>query len=94
MFRITVNIWMDHPKNCCNYPKIWTIWFYHSLTHPKDVCRMANSVNPDQNLLQEQSYPGLHCSSNLFVQAPSGAVSSGSTLFAQTCLADKLVLLQ
>ena len=33
--------------NCCNYPKICTMWFYHAGMHPKDKDRMANSVDPD-----------------------------------------------
>ena len=38
-----------HLKYGCNYPKIWTIWFYHRIIHPKDADRMTNSVEPDQN---------------------------------------------
>ena len=37
-----------HPKNCCNYPKIRTVWPYHRVMSPKDADRMANSVDPDQ----------------------------------------------
>ena len=29
--------------------------------HPKDAYGMANSVDPDQTLLQKQSDLGLHC---------------------------------
>ena len=36
------------PENCCNYPKILTILFYHTVMCPKDADRMANSVDPDQ----------------------------------------------
>ena len=24
----------EHRQNCCNYPKIWTIWFYHVIMLP------------------------------------------------------------
>ena len=37
-----------HPKNCCNYPKIQTMWLYHRIMLPKNADRMANSVDPDQ----------------------------------------------
>ena len=42
---------------------------------PKDVDRIANSVDPDQT-------------------APRGAVWSGSTLFAQTCVSETVGTLQ
>ena len=47
-----------HPKNCCNYPKIW---LYHRVMSLKDADGMANSVDPDQTA--PQSDLGLHCSS-------------------------------
>ena len=34
-------------KNCCNYPKSCTLWFYHGIMRPKDADGMANSVDPD-----------------------------------------------
>ena len=37
-----------HPKKCCNYPKILTMWFYHTWIHPNDADRMANGVDLDQ----------------------------------------------
>ena len=37
-----------HPKNCCNYPKIWTMSFYRIVMCPRDADRMADSVVPDQ----------------------------------------------
>ena len=42
----TINI--RQPKNCCNYPKIRIMWFYHRVMSPKDADRMAISVAPDQ----------------------------------------------
>ena len=41
-----LNIWT--PENCCNYPKIWTLWLYHRVMSPKNASGMANSVEPDQ----------------------------------------------
>ena len=35
-------------KICCNHPKIWTMWLYHRVLHPKDADGIANSVDPDQ----------------------------------------------
>ena len=35
-----------HPKNCCNYPKNWTM--YHRVMSPKDADGMENNVDPDQ----------------------------------------------
>ena len=49
-----------HQNNCCNHPKLWTVWLYHRVTSPKDGT--ANSVDSDQTAL------GLHC--------PQGAVWS------------------
>ena len=37
-----------HSKNCCKRPKIWTMWFYHRVMHPKDAAGMANSVHLNQ----------------------------------------------
>ena len=48
------NIWT--PGKLCNHPKIRTRWLLpHRVMGPKDVHRMANSVDPDQSDL------GLHC---------------------------------
>ena len=33
---------------CCNYPRICTMWFYHKVMCPKDADRMANSLDPVQ----------------------------------------------
>ena len=35
---------LDTRKNCCNHPKIWTRWLYHTNMHPKGADGMANSV--------------------------------------------------
>ena len=35
-------------QNCCNYFRIWTMWFYHGVIHPNNADRLANSVDPDQ----------------------------------------------
>ena len=48
---------LDTQNICCNYPKILTMWLYHSVMHQKDVDEIAYSVGPDQ----EQSDLGLHC---------------------------------
>ena len=61
--------------------------------HPKDAEGIANSVDPDQTAPR---------SSLIWVctvvdpdqTAPLGAVWSGSTLFAQTCLSENLGTLQ
>ena len=37
-----------HPKNCYNYPKIRREPFYYRVTGPKNVDRIANSVDTDQ----------------------------------------------
>ena len=37
-----------HPKNCCNHPKMLTVWFYHTVMPPNDADWMANSVDSDQ----------------------------------------------
>ena len=39
---------MDTGKYCCNYPKIWIIWFNHRIIQPNDASWMANSLDPDQ----------------------------------------------
>ena len=36
-----------HTKNCCNYLKIKTAWFYLKELCLKDAHRMANSVDAD-----------------------------------------------
>ena len=48
--RTTVNIQKisDTLKNCCNCPKVWTMWFKHTAMHPEDGDRMAIYVDPDQ----------------------------------------------
>ena len=33
------------PQKCCNYPKNWTVWCYHTIMCAKDVDRIANSVD-------------------------------------------------
>ena len=38
----------DTQRICCNHPKIFTRWPYHIVIGPKDVDKMANSVDPDQ----------------------------------------------
>ena len=42
-----------HLKNCCNYPKMLKVWFYHvwEVMHPKGADRMANNVDPIQTVL-------------------------------------------
>ena len=30
---------LGHPKNCCNRPKIWTMWFYHRVINVSQICR-------------------------------------------------------
>ena len=55
----------DPPKNCCNYPKIWTVWLYHRVMSPKDADGMANRVDPDQTALLVAVRSG----STLFAQA-------------------------
>ena len=47
-----------HLKNCYNYHKIWTMWFYHRVMCTKDAYRMANSVDSDQTALADR---GPHC---------------------------------
>ena len=34
-------------KNCCNYPKTSTMWFYHREMCPMDADGMTNSADPD-----------------------------------------------
>ena len=51
----------DTWKYCCSDPKIWAVWFYHTEMHPNNAKEMANSVDPDQILLQEPSDVGSHC---------------------------------
>ena len=38
------NVKFRHLKNCCNYPKIGTIWLYHREMSPKHADRIANSL--------------------------------------------------
>ena len=48
------SLYRKNPKNlytqtiCCHHPKIWISCLYHSEIGPKDVDRIANSVDPDQ----------------------------------------------
>ena len=65
----------DTWKNCCNYPKIWTMWFYHRVMSPKDADTMANSVDPDETAPE---------------RTLSDCSFSVSTLFAQTYLSGNL----
>ena len=53
------------PKNCCNYPKIWTKWLFHQVMRPKDAEGTANGVDHDQTLPLWSVWSG----STLFVQA-------------------------
>ena len=46
-----------HSKSCGSCPKIWTIWFYHRVMHPKNADRMASSVDPDQTAFWSGSTP-------------------------------------
>ena len=41
-------------ENCCIHPKIWTVWFYHILTHPNNAEGMENSV---ETCSQELLFP-------------------------------------
>ena len=38
-------------KNCCNYSKIGTVWFYYRLMGPIEADEIANSEDPDQTAL-------------------------------------------
>ena len=38
------NVKFGHLKNCCNYPKIGTIWLYHREMSPKYADRIATSL--------------------------------------------------
>ena len=40
---------MGHSKTCCtcNYPKIWAVWFYHTIMRSKDAAKLSNSVDPN-----------------------------------------------
>ena len=42
---------LDTRKNCWNYPKILTTWFYYIVRHAKDADGMANSEDHDQTAL-------------------------------------------
>ena len=46
-----------------NHSKIWTMWLYNRVMHPKDADGMANSVDPDQTA------PAVWSGSALFAQA-------------------------
>ena len=54
-----LKIWT--PEKWCNYPKTWTIWFYHRVMPPTEEDWMANTVDPDQAAPEEQSDLDLHC---------------------------------
>ena len=49
------------------WPKICFLWLFMQL-FPKIPSGMANSVDPDQTLLQEQSDLGVHCLHMTFCQ--------------------------
>ena len=72
----------DARKNCGNYPQIWTMWFHHGVTLPKDADGMANSVDPDQtaplseNLGQLQGLSSV-TSETQFIQSSVSVLSSG-----------------
>ena len=53
-----------YQKNCCNWPKIWTMSFYHRLIHPKDVDGMKNSVDSDQTTPSKCCAPIVHIMSH------------------------------
>ena len=40
---LTICLWrlFDTQNNCCNYPKTWTMRFYHIAMHPKDTDTIA-----------------------------------------------------
>ena len=85
----TAQIWLElvaFLKNCCNYPNIRTVRFYHTSMHPKDADRMANSVNPDQTAPFEWSDLGLHCLPDLFVHSLGSLMKSKvGTLNCSAC---------
>ena len=51
---------LDTQKNCCNYPKILTMWFYHRVMCPKETIGMA-VIRVYTVCLKVQSNQGLHC---------------------------------
>ena len=59
-YRKNFKIW-DTSNNCHNCSKIGKVGCNIALMHPKEAGAMANSVDPDQTLLQKQSDLGLHC---------------------------------
>ena len=53
-----------HPKNCCNYPEIWTMWPYHRVVSPKKWRRNGKQCRPwskSTALLGAIWSLGLHC---------------------------------
>ena len=52
-----------HTKNCCNDPKIWTMWFYNTVMCPKHADELASSVDHDQTALLGDVWSG----STLFI---------------------------
>ena len=55
----------EHPRNCCNYPKIWTMQFYHRVISQKGAGRMANSVDQIRLLLWSALFAQAYLSENL-----------------------------
>ena len=41
---IWISKYQDTWNNCCNYPIIWTVWFYHTVMCPKDTGGLADSA--------------------------------------------------
>ena len=54
-------------KNCCLYPKIWTMWFYHRVLLSEDADRIVNIVDLDQST-------ALRAGSTLFAQTNFGSL--------------------
>ena len=52
---------LDARKFCCNLPKIQTKWPKLRVFYQNNANGIANSEDPDQTLLKEQSDLGLHC---------------------------------
>ena len=62
----------NYPKNCCNYPKFWTVLFYQVIC-PKDEDGMINSVESD---LVGWLCWGLTSQSTIFQSCRDGAIAS------------------
>ena len=69
-----------HLTNCCNYPGIWIMWFYHRVMPTKHSERTVNRVNPDCSQRSSLIWVYTVCSDL--------SVWSGSTPFVQTCQSD------